>query len=151
MRECGLVQAEAELGQGDQGVDVAEAEGPPGDQSDLGVQGFGQAVVQPGGQAGVDLGAMLVDLAGDVVELFQVGPVGLGQPQVELLMVLPAPIAGLFRPPPWAGVRRTAFHTLRRASSTATAAHRTTWKGSAAWITCGPRDRTGRAIQLAAS
>ncbi len=37
------------------------------DESELGVEGLDQAVVQAGGQAGVDLGAVFVDLAGDCV------------------------------------------------------------------------------------
>ena len=75
--------AEAEHGEGDQCVWAGEAEGHAGDESDLGVDGFDEAVGEVVLDRGEDLGAVADDGALQSHELLDPGSSGPADPVVE--------------------------------------------------------------------
>lgn len=72
--------AEAEHGQADQCLGMFEAEGHPGDESDLGVHGFDPAVVQPMFDRGEDPVAVFDDPALQVYKCWDPRSLGPADP-----------------------------------------------------------------------
>lgn len=77
------MSSEAEHGQGDEGVDVLEAEGDKGDEPDLGVDRLDGGVGEPVGDGVEDHVAELLDAAGELGERGDAAASGPAEPEVE--------------------------------------------------------------------
>ena len=77
------MSAEAEHGQGDEGVDVLEPEGDAGDEADLGVHRLDEGVGEPVGDGVEDHVPELLHAAGQLGERGDAAATGPAEPEVE--------------------------------------------------------------------